>query len=62
MNYLLCWSHDDVWLVGPFSVYEDSVEFGRKQQAELGDDPRWNTIELADPFGLRIVTPSQSFV
>jgi hypothetical protein len=40
------------WLIGPFADRFEAGSWGRKNwdQSPGADDPRWQTIELADPL------------
>lgn len=58
-NYILKWrggaKADDgmitrIWLVGPFAVESEAIEWAQKDQADCGDDPRW---QLVTPFSGR---------
>jgi hypothetical protein len=48
MHYILVARHDRFWLVGPFDSNESAGNWGRDPVNNPSDDPRWQTIELAD--------------
>lgn len=60
MHYLLVARHTRFWLVGPFDTYENSSAWGVDPANNPGDDPRWQTIELADPsVPVEVIAPTQ---
>jgi hypothetical protein len=54
-NCIICISDDHYQIVGPFASRADLVAYGCKWQAENDDDPRWQSIYLADPNAPPIV-------
>ena len=42
-------------LVGPFATNDERVAWGRRHAFGPGDDPRWQTIDLADPTAAPLV-------
>lgn len=57
-NYIIVMRDDQFWLVGPFETQRAAGEWGSKDEHNPADDPRWQTIRLADPFlPVRIVPP-----
>jgi hypothetical protein len=50
---------DSYSIVGPFASRDDLVAWGRKDQAESGDDPRWQSVYLADPHARPTVLKPQ---
>jgi hypothetical protein len=61
-RYILTWSQDSFAVHGPFASERHALAYGQWWQANCGDrsgdDPRWQTIDLADPTAPpRLVTP-----
>lgn len=48
-HYILVMRHTKFWLVGPFDSHEAAGDWGMDPANNPDDDPRWQTIELADP-------------
>lgn len=44
-------------VVGPFASQTDAAEWGERDQAHGGDDPRWQVIRLDDPHAVAVVAP-----
>lgn len=49
MHYILVARDTRFWLVGPFISQESAGKWGSQRRNNPSDDPRWQTIELADP-------------
>ena len=48
--YIMVIRNTGYWLVGPFDTNEDAAKYGRRAQKRAWfADPRWQTIQLADP-------------
>ena len=59
MRYIVAIRMTDIFLVGPFHSDTEAADYGATAQIKLWeDDPRWNTIILADTFGLRVEAPA----
>lgn len=58
-TYILKTEDDGFYLIGPFEPGPAAGEYGRgMQHQEWGDDPRWQTVDLADPNApVRVVAP-----
>ena len=56
-HYIIRMRDTSYTVVGPFETQDDAAKWGRRDQAENGDDPRWQTIELADPHHVEVVAP-----
>ena len=51
-HYIMVMRDTKCWLVGPFEDQSQAARFGRMHYAPGGiDDPRWQTIELANNSG-----------
>jgi hypothetical protein len=48
MHYLLVARDTSFYLVGPFDSNDSAAVWGRDPANNPSDDPRWQTIELAD--------------
>jgi hypothetical protein len=48
-NCIICMQDESYAIVGPFTSTKDLVTFGKLWQATHDDDPRWQSIYLADP-------------
>ena len=48
-NCIICIKDDSYQVVGPFDDHENMLAWGRRWQEKNGDDPRWQTVYLADP-------------
>ena len=60
MHYLLVARDDHFWLVGPFDTQAVAGDWGSDPANNPEDDPRWQTIELADASApVRIVAPDR---
>lgn len=46
-EYVMVQRNDRYWLVGPFATEADAAAWGRATYS-LDDDPRWQTITLAN--------------
>lgn len=46
-TYIMCVADDHFYLVGPFADEGAAADWGRANNPE--DDPRWQTVQLADP-------------
>lgn len=58
MHYLMIQRNTEFWLVGPFDTYEDSCGWGSDGRNNPHDDPRWQTIALADVAApVRVMAP-----
>ena len=52
-RYIVTFADDGLHLYGPFpATHEHDAlhEFGARWQADHGDDPRWNEIDLEEPL------------
>lgn len=59
--YIVITRHDDIWLVGPFPSQTAAADYGAVAEHQRWDhDPTWQTIELANTYGLRIEEPDAS--
>lgn len=60
MHYLLVARDDRFWLVGPFATYETAGKWGSDPVNNPADDPRWQTIQIADASApVEIIPPLQ---
>jgi len=49
---------DGYSIIGPFASRDALVAWGIKDQAESGDDPRWQSVYLADPAAApKVIAP-----
>lgn len=48
-TYIMVMRDDCYWIIGPFASQKAAAEWGRDPLNNSKDDPRWQTIELADP-------------
>ena len=63
MHYIVLTRHEDLWLVGPFPSNDAAADYGATVAiSHWEDDPRWQTIKLADTFGLRVEPPADVVV
>jgi hypothetical protein len=68
--YILIFQNDNeggLRLIGPFADREKLKAYGRDWQERNGDDPRWQSVEMADHIAaggrahIRIETPVDCF-
>ena len=60
-NYIIRIRDTAYDIVGPFSTQKELAEWGAKNQADSDDDPRWQSIYLADPHHPpRVQSPDES--
>jgi hypothetical protein len=60
-NYILRMRDTAYDIVGPFASKDELSAWGAANQAASEDDPRWQSIYLADPTALpRVLTPEQA--
>jgi len=66
-HYLIVVRSNRFWLVGPFDSQKAAADWGaggdydgpRNTTNNPSDDPRWQTIELAEvPAGVRVAAPA----
>jgi hypothetical protein len=58
-EYVMVQRNDRYWLVGPFASQADAAAWGRATYS-LDDDPRWQTINLADAGAAPLVVAPAS--
>ena len=57
-NCIICMQDDAYEIRGPFDSREALVAAGEKWQAEHDDNPRWQSVYLADPHEApRVIAP-----
>lgn len=60
-HYIIVMRDTDFWLVGPFDTLDVAGEWGDDPANNPTDDPRWQTIKLADPSKpVRVLSPEQA--
>ena len=57
-HYIVVMRDNDIWLVGPFDTQAATSDYGATADEQEWHDPRWQTIELADTFALRVEPPT----
>ena len=48
-NYIIRMRDEGYSIIGPFDSREALVAWGRRDQENSGDDPRWQSLYLDDP-------------
>jgi len=48
-HFIMVMRNDRYWLVGPFDTHDAAADWGCDPVNNPGDDPRWQTIQLAGP-------------
>ena len=63
-HFVLRWRDDHVALIGPFDTTRDAADYGAADQQHEGDNPCWQTMEIADPaqFVVRHLRPERDVV
>ncbi len=57
-DYIMVMRDSSFWLVGPFPDQKTAAEWGYDRKNNPEDDPRWQTIKLAEvPAGVEVRTP-----
>lgn len=60
MHYIMVMRDTKFWLVGPFDTNSAAGNWGRDAVNNPSDDPRWQTIELADASApVEVIPPMQ---
>lgn len=54
-NFIICMRDDGYEIVGPFGSHDELIAYGERWQDEHGDDPRWQSLYLADPHAAPVV-------
>lgn len=60
-TYIMVMRNDRYWLVGPFASRTAAAEWGRDPVNNPQDDPRWQTIDLADPHLVPLVMSPDAY-
>lgn len=53
--YIMTMRDDRYWLVGPFDSHDDAANWNRLAANNPSDDPRWQTVDLAEPHAMPMV-------
>jgi len=53
-NCIIAMQDDSYVVAGPFASTDELIAWGERWQAEHGDDPRWQSIYLADPDAMPV--------
>ena len=56
-HYIIRLRDTSYTVVGPFPSEAAAAAWGTRDQAEDGDDPRWQVIRLGDPHVVTVVAP-----
>lgn len=60
MHYIMAMRDTKFWLVGPFDTQANAAAWGYNPANNPTDDPRWQTIELADAGApVEIIPPTR---
>jgi hypothetical protein len=60
MHYIMVMRDTKFWLVGPFDTQDSAGDWGSDPANNPTDDPRWQTIELADAGApVEIIPPTR---
>lgn len=54
-HYVIRMRDDSYAVVGPFPSQSAAAEWGERDQARDGDDPRWQVLRLADPHAVTVL-------
>ncbi len=54
-NCIICMQDDGYEIIGPFASRLDLIAYGERWQDEHNDDPRWQSVHLADPHAMPVV-------